>query len=241
VGRRLSSARFRRRLIWVGAIAVVGAAVTGLVLAFPAPKPGPNAHPSKHSVIFHQAQSKSVSFAPKRKQVVRTAMKFVETAVARHNIGRSWDLVTPAMKAGHTRADWAKGNDLPVPMYPAKLAIWHLAYSNSDEIDVQVGLFASSKQIRPTVFDVTLHPVREHRQTRWLVDSFLPTPSDGGGLGSNPIANLLNPNNPRTQQIGKVWLFVPLGIFAILPAVLLGLGIRRWRSARVYRAYARGE
>ena len=216
------------------------AVVAGLIVAFPSPKPSPNSRVSTQKAVLAKPD-KPVAFAPRRKQVIKTAMKFISSAVAGHNIAQSWNLVTPAMRSGHTKKEWASGNDLPFAGYPAKLAIWHLAYSNSDEIDVQVGLFASQKQIRPDVFDVTLHPVREHGQTRWLVDSFLPTPSDGGGLGSNPLANLLNPNNPRTQQIGKMWLFVPLGIFAVLPAVLLGLGIRRWRSARIYRAYARGE
>jgi hypothetical protein len=241
MGRRLSSARFRRRLIWVGAIAVVAAAVTGLVFAFPSPKPPPGSKISKQKAVLPKLP-KPVAFAPKRKEVVKTAMTFVETAVARHNIGRSYDLVTPAMKAGETRSEWASGRDLPVIRYPAKLAIWDLAYSYSDEVDVRVRLFASKNQIKPDTFDITLHPVRQHGQTRWLVDSFLPTPGDGGGINNNPgLASVINPKQVNSQQIGKLWLVVPLAIFLLLPAVLLGLGIRRWRSARIYRAYARGE
>ena len=38
-----------------------------------------------------------------------------------------------------------------------------------------------------------------------------------------------------------MWLFAPLSIFALLPAVLLVLGVRRWHAGRIYRAYVRGE
>jgi hypothetical protein len=126
--------------------------------------------------------------------------------------------------------------------YPAIFATWHLAYSYRDEVDLQVALFARKHQVRPQVFDITLHPVRNGAQTKWLVDSFLPTPGEGGGLGGGPSrANIFGSQGPNSPQVGKIWLLVPLAIFALLPAVLLGLGVRRWRAAKLYRAYARGE
>ena len=222
---------------------MVGAIIAGLVWAFPSPKPSPDAKPSTAKAAPVKPEPKQTSFAPKKKAVLQTAMLFVTSVVTRHNVAASWDLVTPAMKAGHTKADWASGRDLPVIKYPAIFATWHLAYSYRDEVDLQVGLFARKHQVKPQVFDITLHPVRHGKQTKWLVDSFLPTPAEGGGIGNgNPSrANIFGPQGPRSPQIGKIWLIVPFAIFALLPAVLLGLGVRRWRAARMYRAYARGE
>ena len=222
---------------------MVGAVIAGLIWAFPSPKPSPDAKPSTVKAAPVKPQPKQTSFAPKKKAVLQTAMLFVTSAVTRHNVRASWDLVTPHMREGHTRADWATGRDLPVIKYPAIFATWHLAYSYDNEVDVQVALFAKKTQIRPQVFDITLHPVRrDGKQTKWLVDSFLPTPAEGGGIGNGPNrANLFGSQGPRSPQIGKIWLIVPLAIFALLPAVLLGLGVRRWRAARMYRAYARGE
>jgi len=219
---------------------LVAAGITGLVLAVPGPKTPPEARFSNTPVQVI-ATPKAESFAPKKKQVVRTAMQFVETAVARHHIGASWNLVTPSLKQGYTRERWASGRDLPVVNYPVVFATWHLAYSYSDEVDLQVALFATRKQLKPQVFDITLSPVRQHNRTRWLVSSFLPTPAEGGGIGSNPTPASLAAQRraPRSPQIGKIWLLVPVSVFALLLVVLAALGIRSWRSARLYRAYAR--
>src|SRR3954471_18074582 len=57
--------------------------------------------------------------AGERKAIQRTLEGFVLTAVARHHELRSWSLVTPHMRAGLTRADWAAGTP-PVSPYPAE-------------------------------------------------------------------------------------------------------------------------
>jgi hypothetical protein len=228
--------------VWVGGTVLVVAVTAGLVMAFPSPKPSPDAKPSTQKAPPPKRPPKQTSFAPKKQQVLTTAMEFVESAVTRHNVAASWDLVTPAMKQGHTRADWASGRDLPVIKYPAIFATWHLAYSYSDEVDLQVALFARKHQVRPQVFDITLHPVRQGRRTQWLVDSFLPTPAEGGGIGNGPNRRgVFVSEGPNSPQVGKIWLLIPLSIFALLPAVLIALGVRRWRAAKLYRAYARGE
>lgn len=239
--RLFSSPKYRRRALWIGGVTVVGVGIALLVLAFPGPKPLPSSRLSTLKADLVKPE-KPASFAPKKQTVVHTAMAFIQTAVRRRDIAKSWDLVTPAMKQGYTKKEWASGRDLPVIRYPALFARWRLSYSYSDEVDLQVGLFKRPDQIDAAVFDVTLHPVRHGRHTEWLVDSFLPTPAEGGGVGgkSNRKA-LFGEKTPPATQEGKIWLFAPLSIFALLPAVLLVLGVRRWRAARVYRAYARGD
>ncbi len=236
-----ASARNRRRLTWLGVLALVGAGIAGLVLEVPAPKTPPEAKLTK-APVEEVATPKPQPFAPKKKQVIETAKRFIQTAVTRRDVGASWDLVAPSLKQGFTRKSWASGNELPVQSYPAELVTWHLAYSNSEEVDLQVALFKTKKQVRPQVFDMTLSPVRRNHRTRWLVSEFLPTPAEGGGLGGNPTPASLaaQQNAPHSPQIGKIWLLVPLSIFAVLLlTVATTLGVRSWRAGRLYREYAR--
>ena len=173
--------------------------------------------------------------------VVHTAMTFVKTAVTGRDMAASWDLVAPDMKEGLTKADWTAGQNLPIIHYPALFGRWRLQYSYANEIDLQVALFEHLKQRRPEVFDVTLHPVRDGSRTRWLVSSFLPTPTQGGGAGGSYRSKLFEAPNPPTTTLSARWLLAPLAVFALLPVLLLVLGVRRWRGARLYRAYARQD
>ena len=226
--------------MWLAVLAVVVAAVAGLVSLFPGPKPNPQSKLSTEKAELI-TPLKSVSFASKKQEVVHTAMSFVKTAVTGHDMAASWDLVAPDMKEGLTKADWAAGQDLPIIHYPALFGRWRLQYSYADEIDLQVALFAHLKQRRPEVFDVTLHPVKEGSHTRWLVSSFLPTPTQGGGAGGSYRSKLFEAPNPPTTTLSARWLLAPLAVFALLPILLLALGVRRWRGARLYRAYARQD
>jgi hypothetical protein len=48
---------------------------------------------------------------------LRTAQKFIQTAVLRSDVGAAWALVTPHVRGGLTRAQWNTGN-IPVVPYP---------------------------------------------------------------------------------------------------------------------------
>jgi hypothetical protein len=92
------------------------------------------------------------------------------------------------------------------------------------------------------VFDLTLQRFKgRDGSARWLVSSFLPAGSSGDDTGSGR----LNPFAIGTQEPGpashtsSTWLFLPLGIFGSLLLVLVVLGIRGWRGARIYRAHVR--
>lgn len=239
VREHFSSARLRRRLLWLGGLGIAGAVVAGIILAFPGPKTPPEARLSTQKADTIATQ-KSIPFAPNRKQVVRTAMEFVRTAISRHDIAASWDLAAPSLKQGYTKERWTSGQDLPVPEYEPVLAITRLAYSYKSEIDLQVALFARKDQKRPAVFDITLDRYGKGGHSRWLVSSFLPTPSNGGGIGQGPNrSNIFGSPAPPTAQSGRIWLLVPIGLLTLLLIVLGALGVRGWHAGRVYRAYAK--
>jgi hypothetical protein len=218
---------------------VVLAAVAGLVLLFPGPKPNPNARLSTERAELETAP-KGIVFGPRKQEIVSTAMSFVRTAVTGRDFAASWDLVAPELKKGHTKAEWASGENLPILHYPALFGRWRLQYAYTNEVDLQVALFKQLKQVRPEVFDITLHPVRHGKRTRWLVASILPTPTEGG-FSSNQRPSIFEAPNPPTASLSARWLLAPLAVFALLPICLLVLGLRRWRGARLYRAYARQD
>jgi hypothetical protein len=221
-------------------LSVVGAVIAGLVWAFPGPKPNPGARLSTEKADLVEP-SKSIAFAPRKREIVHTAMSFVRTAVTGRDMAASWDLVAPEMKKGHTKAEWAAGRDLPVLHYPAIFGRWRLQYSYANEVDLQVALFAHVRQVRPEVFDITLHPVRKGTRTRWLVSSILPTPTEGGFAGGSYRSKLFEAPNPPTTSLSAKWLLAPLAVFSLLPVLLIALGVRRWRGARLYRAYVRQD
>src|SRR5205814_1044378 len=68
----------------------------------------------------------SVTAPPKldpsaRHAINSTLSAFVADAVTRRHPAAAYDLVTPKMRAGQTRAQWASG-ELPVPPFDARTA-----------------------------------------------------------------------------------------------------------------------
>jgi hypothetical protein len=66
----------------------------------------------------------------------RVAAQFVNTAVARENVGASWAVTHPDLRAGYTRATWAEGT-IPVQPVPGARAApgdFRLIQADADEL-----------------------------------------------------------------------------------------------------------
>jgi hypothetical protein len=241
----------RRRLAWTGAFMIVAGGVAGLIVAFPSPPPqaGEKLSPGGELV----PPSIPAAFAPRHTAVLSLAQKFILTAVARKNVKDSWELVCPEMRAGYTRASWAKG-DIPVVPYPVSFGKWRLSYSFEREVDLQVALYAKPKKnLNPVVFDLTVQRCGNDAGKRWLVSSFLPTPSGTGDYTTRETRlNSKDPNRyvpfaigtqeppPVRNRTSGTWLFLPGGIvFGLIFVVLSTLGIRAYRGKRLYKAHVR--
>src|SRR6266487_2702533 len=149
----LSSARMRRRLLWIGAIAgLVGVVVILAVVVFPSSKPWSAAKMSNqkadivHTPKHHRFDRRE---AP---AVLGAAKNFIRTAVAEKDLAASWNVVAPSMKVGFTKRSWVKGDALPFPPYPADLprARWQLSFSYPTEVGIRVALFPKPQsKIKP--------------------------------------------------------------------------------------------
>lgn len=177
----------------------------------------------------------------KREGVLRTAAKFLRTAVVREHVADSWELTDPALKQGYTRATWAT-QDIPVQPYPVDSAKWKVDYSWPNVVGLKAAVFPKKGHDVPAaVFDMELHAYGKGKNRRWLVDSWTPTSYTGipaGPLGANANRGVVYEGK---KPIATRWLFAPFILFGLAMLVPLGLGIRGWlRGRRAVRRYEAG-
>ncbi|HEX6700332.1 MAG TPA: hypothetical protein VF101_06325, partial [Gaiellaceae bacterium] len=112
-----------------------------------------------------------------RRRVEAVLQVFVDHAVARREPAVAFGLVTPGMRAGSTRKQWAAGK-LPVYPYPAARQRVRIAWvwaSYRDEVDFNVVLLPrKGARAGPMSADVDMKATGTGRARRWRVDSFTP-------------------------------------------------------------------
>ena len=169
--------------------------------------------------------------ASDRKAINHTIDILVNSAVKRHDVLASYGIVTPTLRAGMTRKEWATGS-IPVYPYPARgtsFHRWTIKYVTPEEVAVELMLQPTRGQkVGPILFDVYLDPIRG----KWLVDSFMPVATFAPLKAKHTKVTALNDFMPRagskrdsasegTPRVNSNYAFVP---FAVIGAVLLAFG-----------------
>ena len=186
-----ASPRRRRRLAWLGALGAAAGAVALLIVLFPSPDKVEETAPLEPGGWVPAPQEQVEPSQDATAHALAVAADFVRTAVARRNVGSSWELVTPRFRLGFTRKAWAKG-DIPVVPFPVDIARWRLEYSLRNELGFEVALFPPKQSDqRATVFDIGMLAVGSGSDRHWLVDYFSPGP-----VGSAPSPGTLRPEQP---------------------------------------------
>jgi hypothetical protein len=182
----------------------------------------------------------------KREGVLQVAAAFVNTAVRRKHIERSFDLATPNLRSGYTRHTWAT-QDIPVQPYPLDFAKYRLKGSFTDSVWLQVALFpdkAHRATVPAAVFDITLKPVVHAGHRTWLVDSW--APAGYQGVPSGPLGGVRDAKGrpvPTAVTYGaplksRWWLLVPISGFLGGLLVVIFFAVRGWwRGARALKRY----
>jgi hypothetical protein len=247
----LSSYRWRRRLVWAAPLLVVVIGAVALIVLLPRGSGIPPEQPRSNQPAQVARELKGVPVTPEmRREVNRTLTAFVRSAVTRQDPAAAWNLVTPAMKSGSTRAEWRRGN-LPVFPFPAvvkEATGWYVIESFENDLLIELVVHARPETKRGAIaFQIDLKRIGRGADRRWLVDSFVPervyAPSEPTAAPSErkvqpPVANL-KPEYP-SGRLNPLWFAVPgaiLGLIILVPLVVLLIHWRR--GARAEKAYRR--
>jgi hypothetical protein len=230
------SARARRRLLWVGGLVTVAAAVAITIALLPSSAKRPPIHAAPNGTAQVVRVERDVPMTPARRRAIGTLIDaFVPSAVERRAPLRALPLVTPAFRAGVTRADWARGT-LPVLPYDTRGSHfpWTLGYSHPREISVDVLLHpAPAEELGPIAFTA----VFARRGKRWLIDSFVPAASFAPRKKAPRILAQPDfaPSMTTLATRGRLdarWLLVPGALLSLIVLVPVGIGVAHWRRAR---------
>ena len=253
--RLLSSYRMRRRLLVVGVplLAAVAVVAVSVRIGDTAPR-NENFEPRQNDPVPVIPQPKTVRATnAERRAAYETAIRFINTAVKRRNVGASWDLVTPTMRAGYTRRSWSTG-DIPVPPYPAKqprLAPYRLDYQHKDALGFVFMLLPEEQRrdFAPMRLFLDVKATGKGKRREWRVDYFLPA---GTSVAPNPQQGEEStfPNLGQAaeraraageSELGGEWLVIPLVILGLAFVVPIAFVARGWYAGRrAERAYQRG-
>ena len=202
------------------------------------------------------AAAKQPHLAPSDRAAINATLEvFVNHAVKRKGLGAAYDVVTPTMRDGMTRKQWANG-DIPVYPYPAagrQFHKWTIFSRTSQEVGIELILDPAARHKRnlgQIAFNVYLKPGRG----RWLVDSFIPAATfapvgkpavvqgPGDFLGSAGGQTYNRPSlerDAKPSRISATYIFVPFAGVGLLLAGLAGWGLAHWiRQRRLDRLYA---
>lgn len=216
--------------ILVASAAALVASVTALVAAAPASAKEPRLSPADRAAIN------------------ATLDVLVNHAVKRKDIAKSYDVVTPAMRGGMTRAQWAKGS-IPVYPYPAagrRFHNWTIQYRTKDEVAIEL-ILAPTARYKRTLGQFLFHVYLQPRKGRWLVDSFMPGATfapegkapvvqAAGDFGATPGGTTYNRASAerasRPPLISSVYILIPFAVLGLLLAGVAAWGITQWVRAR---------
>jgi hypothetical protein len=153
-----------------------------------------------------------------RAAINRTLDGFVNHALTRKDVDAAWNLVTPDLRTGITRKSWDAGN-VPVIPYPAAGKThheWTVDSATPTQVNFELIVPAAKTADSSIQFYGTMRKIGG----RWLVDSFNPSATFGGGavVGAQDFAPQQN-GGPGTgvATLGSVWI--------VVPAALIGAGI----------------
>lgn len=256
--RILQSYRWRRRLV-ISSVILVLAPLIYLGVHYSNPgSPGAATGPEIHFA----PEPKKAPFTPAKQRAVRPVLKeFISTAVARHEVSRSWDVVAPSLKSGVSRATWNRG-DIPVVPYPAAdrgLGTWSFVnYSYTDTIGLEVFVFPQpGSGYSAMTADVEL----VNRDGKWLVDYWMPKRFHGPpALAASTAKKVGKPKQPGVKpsakpkhrvaaprqfsppkgRLGGFWWALPLGILSLILLLPIVIGLGVWyRNRKAERDYLR--
>jgi hypothetical protein len=243
------SPRLRRRLARTAALLAALAVLAAGLAALPNRSPEVTKTPSvaePEPAAPTPVRRRSVRLAPAdRRAIAALLTRFVPSAIERRHPEAAWSLVTPGLRRGQRRVDWAGGN-LPVFPYQTRAKRydggWRMHWVRPNEVSFDLLL----PPARGASYAVTYTLVVRRFGPRWLIDSAVPSATIAAAgqapkvTGQGDFGPTMGTTDPR-GRLSALWLVVPLGVVGSMIVVLpLGLGLLNWRRhRRALAAYER--
>jgi hypothetical protein len=179
-----------------------------------------------------------------RRAIDATIDRFVTTAVQRHDLAASYDLVTPAMRTGISRRAWAHGttNVMAYPARGTRFHGWTLDLAQPGYVMVDL-LLQPRRHARegPMIFTFELRRIHG----RWLVASFIPSASFAGAQRTGSMKAFgdygpLAATNPKPKHVNRLFLVGPALVLLLIVGMPAAIVLRSWRrNRRAERAFGK--
>jgi hypothetical protein len=237
MARRLSSHRFRRRLLWItSALTLTAAVVGGAIWIGNTGQRYDDTLVDKPAWVYETPPAANLTKA-QRREVMDVMSRFIKTAVARKELDAAYDMTSPELRGEITREQWRTGN-IPVVPFPA-VGIYDmiLDYSYQGDVAYDVAVVGDRGGIK--TFLIEMKQAGKSPHSAWKVAAWVPK---GVGGGSTPVAER-HPEPvgaaPKFKgRLSAAWLLVPGSVLGLILLVPAALGVRNWREARrAYREY----
>jgi len=168
----LSSRRFNRWLMMLGALVLLAGLIAILVTHFGNTAKKENATPTGPTL----AAPKALPNIPFPKGAWNVTRQFVFSAVARKNLASSYALTDPSLRGGFTLKQWKTGT-IPVPYFPvAKVYKYNWRNTNyAHPRDAALNLIlvpTKASGMRAGTFQIGLAKVGRGAHAHWVVNYF---------------------------------------------------------------------
>ena len=226
----LDSPRRRKRALVAAVVVVAALIATVVALQFRnTAKPHEETFERGQAQVTHEQVPVRLA-ARDRREILLVVNRFVEDGVAGKDLGGAYDLSTANLRGGLTRKQWARGEN-PIYRYPVYKHGVRIAASYRNDVMVQLYVRARTRKVEPLGVDMELLAAGTGPARRWRVDYFQPretlvTAADQPRRGPEAKDPGIGPH------LTERWLLVPLGIFALIVLLPVGLGVRHWAAAR---------
>jgi hypothetical protein len=231
---RLSSPRFRRRILWSsGSLGVLAAVTAAAILIGNTGKKNETPLSNKPAWVYKEPQTSALT-AAERRELFAIATRFIKTAVARKHLDQAWAMLGPEMRAGQTRKSWDTGFNNVVPFPAVGIAGWNVLYTYTDDVAVDVAVVgAKTSDWAGKTFTIEFKRYPAH-SGNWLVVYWAPKGVGGAKQIKSVAAQPVPP--PPKAVLGVEWLLAPLVILGSALLSIAGLGlythIKQRRSAK---------
>ena len=239
--------------MWLGSLLLVVAAAITIGLLYPntaeEEPDGAAVAPPGAGQVYREPKTVKLTKAD-REVALRNALEFVNTAVARRRVERSYELVTADLRQGLSKTEWGKG-EIPVVPFPASEVRARIDYSYANEIGLTMLLLPpAGSRAAPATFNMDMRATGTAGDRNWLVSAWTPTAnttqlpaSDEGATGAEAagfpnVGEALDSQRGLDAPLSALWIAVPLSVIGLALLVPLGLGVRSWvQNRRALREY----